>query len=95
MESLETRSLTSTHESVQPVSTTLVSAPGNSQDLVVRAVHLLQTEDADMPPRQCTVLIMVLGVKNNERFLEFYVSLTDKVARCPFIEKLITDVMVP
>ncbi|KAG1784645.1 uncharacterized protein HD556DRAFT_1314893 [Suillus plorans] len=168
IDSLETRSLTSTHESAQSVSTTLVSAPplkiarsqggtyiskktsntakmssatqaakiipaaavlgmqgtinhltdvferfvqglnekggmqllpppppgpGNSQDLVVCAVHLLQIEDADMPPEQHAVLIMVLGEKNNERFLEFYVSLTDKATRCPSIEKLITDAM--
>ncbi|KAG1793657.1 uncharacterized protein HD556DRAFT_1308507 [Suillus plorans] len=67
--------------------------PEGSMDLVARTAHLLQTEDAGMPPEQCTVLIMVLGEKNNESFLKFYVSLMDKETRCPFIQKLITDAM--
>ncbi|KAG1882182.1 hypothetical protein F4604DRAFT_1921905 [Suillus subluteus] len=68
--------------------------PEGSMDLVTHTAHLLQTEDADMPPEQRAVLITVLGEKDNERFLKFYVSLTDKATRCPFIQKLITDAMV-
>ncbi|KAG1741141.1 hypothetical protein EDB19DRAFT_1908167 [Suillus lakei] len=67
--------------------------PEGNMDLVTCAAHLLQTEDADMPPEQHAVLIMVLGEKNNEYFLKFYVSLTDKETRRPFIQKLITDTM--
>ncbi|KAG1816309.1 uncharacterized protein BJ212DRAFT_1480758 [Suillus subaureus] len=68
--------------------------PEGSMDLVTCAAHLLQTEDANMPPEQHTVLIMVLGEKDNECFLKFYVSLMDKETRHPFIQKLITDAMV-
>jgi hypothetical protein len=67
--------------------------PEGSIDLVKHAAHLLQTENADMPPEQHVVLIMVLGEKNNERFLEFYVSLMNKDTKDLFIQELITDVM--
>jgi hypothetical protein len=46
-----------------------------------------------MPPEQRAILIMVLGEKDNECFLKFYVSLMDKVFRRTFIQKLITDAM--
>jgi hypothetical protein len=46
-----------------------------------------------MPPEQHTVLIIVLGEKNNECFLKFYVSLMNKDTKYLFIQKLITDAM--
>ncbi|KAG2336911.1 hypothetical protein BDR05DRAFT_953024 [Suillus weaverae] len=70
-------------------------APESSMDLVACTVNLLQTEDTDMPSEQQAVLIMVLGEKENECLLKFYVSLTDKETRCAFIQKLITDARAP
>lgn len=75
-------------------SSTLLPAPEGGMDLVACAAHLLQTEDAAMPPEQHTILIIILGEKNNEHFLNFYVSLMDKETKCAFIQKLITDAMV-
>ncbi|KAG2340041.1 hypothetical protein BDR05DRAFT_950677 [Suillus weaverae] len=78
--------------SMQPVP---VPAPESSMDLVACTVNLLQTEDTDMPSEQRAVLIMVLGEKENECLLKFYVFLTDKETRHAFIQKLITDARAP
>lgn len=65
--------------------------PEPSMDLVERAAHMLETEDSDLLPHQQAALVTILGMKENERWLKFYVSLTKKDARRPFIERLINE----
>ncbi|KAG2351187.1 hypothetical protein BDR07DRAFT_1386400 [Suillus spraguei] len=52
-----------------------------AMNLVECAITMLQTEDDDMSLEQQASLMTIIGGKDNEHFLKFYVSLTDKQTR--------------
>ncbi|KAG2361768.1 hypothetical protein BDR07DRAFT_1585947 [Suillus spraguei] len=59
-----------------------------AMNLVERAITMLQTEDDDMSLEQQASLMTIIGGKDNEHFLKFYVSLTDKQTWCAFVDHL-------
>jgi hypothetical protein len=62
-----------------------------SEDLVMRAVKILEGKDSDIPLDQQAALMMFIGSKGNEHYLKFYVNLQEKSRRCAFVGKLISE----
>jgi hypothetical protein len=62
-----------------------------SEDLVMRAVELLEGEDSYIPPDQQAALITIIGLKGKEPFLKFYVNMQKKQGRHAFAAKMIGE----
>ncbi|KAG2357388.1 hypothetical protein BDR07DRAFT_1490782 [Suillus spraguei] len=56
-----------------------------SEDLVMRGIKILEGEDSDIPLDEQAALITIIGLKGNEHYLKFYVTLQEKQRRHAFV----------
>ncbi|KAG0701983.1 hypothetical protein DFH29DRAFT_875514 [Suillus ampliporus] len=71
-----------------------LGSAGAGEDLVMQVIWLLQGEDSDIPLEQQAALMTILGLKGNEHYLKFYISLWEKRRRQAFVGKLIGEPVI-